>query len=186
MSRFRTLLLDVAYQPVDILQWSRAVAMDYIGKVEVLEYYEHYIRSAREMHFLPAVMRLDFYVNPDKVGKKLQPSRRNVFLRDNFECQYCGTPCSRAQLTLDHVVPVSKGGECSWENLTTACQKCNQKKGDALLDQSSLTLRRKPRRPSKLDLSRNLRGEVQLPELWGDYLPGGKSLWFLHSKKNHC
>ena len=141
---YRALLLDVAYQPVDILRWSRAVAMDYVGKAEVLDYYEDYVRSAREVHFLPAVMRLGIYVEKAAASKRLAPTRRNVFLRDNFQCQYCGEAGSGSHLTLDHVVPVSKGGADTWENLTTACPRCNQRKGDALLEHCGLELRRQP------------------------------------------
>jgi len=183
---YRALLLDVAYQPVDILRWSKAVAMDYLGKAEVLDYYEDYVRSAREVHFLPSVMRLDFYVDKAAAGKRLAPTRRNVLLRDNFECQYCGEAGAAAQLTLDHVVPVSKGGADTWENLTTACSRCNQRKGDAPLDRCGLKLRRAPRRPSTLELCQNLQDELELPEAWCDYLPGGRGHWFLHARRaNH-
>jgi 5-methylcytosine-specific restriction endonuclease McrA len=92
---------------------------------------------------MPSVIRLNRYVHAPYRGVNL--TRQNVFKRDNFECQYCGT---KKELTLDHVVPSSRGGIHSWTNLVTACKRCNAKKGDYTLEESGMDLHRKPYKPS--------------------------------------
>jgi len=92
---------------------------------------------------MPSVIRLNRYVNAPYKGVTL--TRQNIFKRDNFECQYCGT---RKELTLDHVTPSSKGGQHTWANLVTACKRCNAKKGDYTPDEAGMTLRKRPLKPT--------------------------------------
>ncbi len=92
---------------------------------------------------MPSVIRLNRYVNAPYKGVSL--TRQNVFKRDNFECQYCGT---RRDLTLDHVMPSSRGGAHTWTNLVTACKRCNARKGDFTPEEAQMTLPRKPYKPS--------------------------------------
>jgi len=92
---------------------------------------------------MPSVIRLNRYVNAPYKGVAL--TRQNVFKRDNFECQYCGT---RRELTLDHVIPSSRAGQHTWTNLVTACKRCNARKGDYTPEEAQMPLKRKPHKPS--------------------------------------
>jgi 5-methylcytosine-specific restriction endonuclease McrA len=102
---------------------------------------------------MPSVIRLNRYVNAPYKGVNL--TRQNIFKRDNNECQYCGT---RRDLTLDHVIPSSKGGQHSWTNLVTACKKCNARKGDNTPEGAGMILKRKPYKPSYALFLRDVSG----------------------------
>ena len=123
----RVLVLDVAMQTSNIISWQKALVLAMFDKVDVLEYYEDMVASAYSAFYLPAVVKTRVY---DKQKGAISLSRKNVLIRDNHSCTYCG---AKENLTIDHIVPASKGGEWSWTNLTTACAKCNNRKGDKLL-----------------------------------------------------
>jgi len=94
-----------------------------------------------------------------------KPSKRNIFLRDHGECQYCGVTLKRCDATIDHVKPKSKGGRGTWDNLVLACKYCNQKKGCAWAHQVGLTLRKQPKKPSNRQLLR-----AKIPDDWDAWL----------------
>jgi len=101
---------------------------------------------------------------------ELKLSRRSIFARDNYTCQYCGSP-SR-DLTIDHVIPKRLGGPTSWENLVCCCRKCNSRKGDKTLQQAGMKLKREPRRPKFvpfISLTKFMHGAQN--SVWRDYLP---------------
>ena len=105
------LLLNASYEPLKVISWKRAVTMFFLGKVEVVEEYEHDIRSVSLVFKAPAVVRLVSYVS---IRKKAPPlTRANLLARDNFECQYCGTGLNSKSSTLDHVIPRSQQGGTS-------------------------------------------------------------------------
>lgn len=112
---------------------------------------------------MPAVIRLNKYVNVPYKGVSL--TRQNIFRRDNFECQYCG---SKKDLTLDHVEPRSKGGKSVWNNLVTACKRCNAKKGDFAPEKAGMALKSRPFKPSYILFLRDLSG--MLCEEWKPFL----------------
>jgi 5-methylcytosine-specific restriction endonuclease McrA len=118
---------SVSYTPVDVLTWQRAILLSLYDKAEVLEYYDISVRSARAEHPLPAVLKVSVYVSGSR-GSRVALSRRNVLLRDASTCQYCSAPAT----TLDHVMPVSRGGAWAWTNLVACCGRCNAKKGAKL------------------------------------------------------
>jgi len=126
-----TLLLNADMQPVSLLplsvvDWQEAIRYIVLDKVKVLEWHDDWIvRSARWETRVPAVMMLNEYQKPKHT---MRLSKRNIFLRDEYKCQYCGTEVNEATATLDHVHPVSQGGKTTWENSTTACKPCNYKK----------------------------------------------------------
>ena len=128
-----TLLLNadgnpVSYMPLSTLTWEDAIKYMVLDKADVILYHENWIvRSARWETQVPSVMMLREYMKP-KMAVRF--SRTNVYLRDNCQCQYCGTSIDRKEATLDHVLPVSKGGKSTWENCTTACAPCNASKSD--------------------------------------------------------
>ncbi|QDZ20313.1 HNHc domain-containing protein [Chloropicon primus] len=184
LGQFRALVLDVSYRPLDTVPWTRAVVLDCFDKVDVLEYYDSFVRSARDYHYLPAVIRVKFYVKKLKgaFDKGVPLTRKNVYARDRHKCQYCG---STKNLTLDHVIPTSRGGGTEWDNLVTACNKCNQKKGNKLLKElgSGMKLNNKPKMPNHLEMSSYMvaRQGGNAPKEWRDYLPPGTADWVFNN-----
>jgi 5-methylcytosine-specific restriction endonuclease McrA len=137
------LVLNATYEPVNVCTVRRAVVLLLKEKAEVIEHAERELHSTSTTIQRPVVIRLVTYVPRDTHRRKI--TRRAVFARDNWTCQYCG---SRSQLTVDHVVPRSKGGGSTWDNIVASCAPCNRRKGDALLRQSGMHLTRPPRTPS--------------------------------------
>jgi 5-methylcytosine-specific restriction endonuclease McrA len=127
-----TLLLNADAQPVSLLPlstitWQDAVRYLVLDKARVLEWHEDWIvRSANWSTRVPSVMMLNEYF---KKKSYVRLSKRNVFLRDRYRCQYCGEHCTDETATLDHVLPYAQGGKSTWTNLSTACKPCNYKKG---------------------------------------------------------
>lgn len=135
------LVLNASYEPLNITTWKRAVIMLLKGKAEGLEHDPgHPIRTDQ---FLPTVIRLRQFVRVPY--KPLPLTRRNIFQRDGHACQYCGA--SHHPLSIDHVLPRSRGGSDSWENVTTACMACNIRKGSRTPAEAGMPLLREPRRP---------------------------------------
>ncbi len=126
-----TLILNADMQPISILplstiDWQEAIRYMVLDKAEVLEWYDDWIvRSARWETRVPAVLLLKEYQKPKHT---MRLSKRNIFLRDRYRCQYCGVEVTDQTATLDHVLPQSKGGKTTWENSTTACKPCNYRK----------------------------------------------------------
>jgi 5-methylcytosine-specific restriction endonuclease McrA len=117
------LLLNATYEPLRVITWQRAIRLLTLGKVEVVEETDHEIRSVSFVIRLPSVVRLLRLIRPRR--RPLKFSRQNIYLRDNFRCQYCGVRVSSQELNLDHVIPRSLGGMTTWENIVTCCVPCN-------------------------------------------------------------
>ncbi len=132
----RARALDDAYEPRDFAEWSRLAPRSP----------EEAIGTPRGLLRVPRVVALSGYNRVPSAPLRL--SRRNVLLRDGYTCQYCGARPAMRELNLDHVLPRSRGGRSSWDNLVTSCRTCNVKKGHALLEECGMTLSRPPRRPS--------------------------------------
>jgi 5-methylcytosine-specific restriction endonuclease McrA len=162
----RVLVLNASYEPLNVCTLRRAHVLVWKGKAEIIESQEKPLRSATTAFQRPHVIRLVAYVRvPRGVSRRI--SRRVLFARDGWQCAYCGTGGNR--LTLDHVVPRSRGGESVWENVVTSCAPCNHRKGDRLLEETSMTLRTTPRPPTPVLFIR-LTAE-RIPEVWHTYLP---------------
>ena len=141
----RTLLLDSSFSPVEVIDWKRAIILLITGRAEAIDSYDEInIRSPRTTFQLPKTLRL---FNLHRSSRTVKFSRFNVIFRDNFECQYCGKNGTVKELTIDHVIPISRGGKNTWENVVTACSPCNSKKGSKLLDEMGVKLKRSPFRP---------------------------------------
>jgi 5-methylcytosine-specific restriction endonuclease McrA len=167
-----TLLLNADMQPISLLplsivDWQEAIRYMVLNKAEVLEWYDDWIvRSAHWETRVPAVLLLKEYQKPKHT---MRLSKRNVFLRDEYTCQYCGTSVNDQAATLDHVHPVSKGGKTTWENSTTACKSCNYKKAAHV---GKFKPKQAPYKPHFWDLveKRKRRGyHIQHPS-WAQYL----------------
>lgn len=160
----QVLVLNASFEPLNICSVRRAHVLVYKGKAEVVEHGERSLRSASAAYLWPIVIRLLSYVRvPRVVHRKI--SRRALFARDGWRCQYCG---QTGRLTLDHVIPRSRGGESVWENVVASCAPCNMKKGDRLPEEAGMQPLRKPRAPAPA-LFITL-GVARLPERWAPYL----------------
>ncbi|MFQ5438005.1 MAG: HNH endonuclease [Paracoccaceae bacterium] len=156
----------LSYLPLSLWNWHEAIKAAYLDRVSVVAEYDHVVRSPSTEIRVPSVVVLKDYVKP---ARSAAFTRFNLFLRDEFTCQYCG---ARGDLTFDHVIPRSRGGRTTWENVVAACGPCNLGKGSRLLSETRMHLLRPPRRPSG-DVLRN-RGRKfppnHLHESWMDFL----------------
>jgi 5-methylcytosine-specific restriction endonuclease McrA len=162
------LVLNATYEPINVCTVRRAVVLLLKEKAEVIEPTERELHSATATMTRPAVIRLVSYVKVPRDTHRRKITRRAVFARDGWTCQYCG---SRAQLTVDHVIPRSKGGGSTWENIVAACAPCNRRKGDALPRQVGMTLARSPRTPNP-DIFIQVASPT-IPSTWRQYLATG-------------
>jgi len=156
----------LSYYPLSLWTWQEAVKAAFLDRVTILAEYDDVVRSPTTEIKIPSVVVLKDYVHPQK---RVAFTRFNLFLRDEFCCQYCG---ARGDLTFDHVVPRARGGITSWENVVAACSKCNLRKGSKSFHQSGLALRKPPRQPSAEQL-RNMGRKFppnHLHESWMDFL----------------
>ena len=143
------LLLNQSEEVLQIISWKRAVRLLQSGRAtKPYKYNKSYqIRTVKGVYDLPAaIVLLDYVLLP---SDNFKPTRRNVFKRDKWTCQYCGFHSKDpANLTVDHVHPRCKGGDSSWTNLVTACPTCNQKKSNHSLRECGMTLDQKPKKPN--------------------------------------
>jgi 5-methylcytosine-specific restriction endonuclease McrA len=139
------LVLNATYEPINVCTVRRAVVLLLKEKAEVLEHGDWELRSASRAVTRPVVIRLVSYVRVPRDTHRRKITRRAVFARDDWTCQYCG---ARSNLTVDHVIPRSKGGASSWDNIVASCAPCNLRKGSALPRQAGMRLQRQPRTPS--------------------------------------
>lgn len=160
----KVLVLNQDYQALSICSAERAFVLVYLRKAELIHASSRQaIHTVTQSYLLPTIIRLFNYVRVPY--KKVGLSRGNIFRRDDNRCQYCGIP---QNLTLDHVMPRSRGGKDSWENLVTACQACNTRKGDMTPEEADMPLLRKPFRPSYIMYLRDFSGKVE--EEWRPFL----------------
>jgi 5-methylcytosine-specific restriction endonuclease McrA len=164
----RTLLLDCNYFPVKIISWQKAMILLLSQRAEVIdEYQDKLIRSVSASYKLPKVLRL---YQRHQLSLNVKFTRMNVFFRDSFQCQYCSIKLPVADLTFDHVVPVSKKGQTDWENVVTCCRPCNFRKGSKMLKASGLILLRIPKKP-RWSPELCLRLSDDDPIEWWDFFP---------------
>src|SRR5271154_5096383 len=156
----------LSYYPLSIWCWQDAIKAVFLDRVNIISEYDTLVRSPSFEMRLPSVVSLKSYVKPTRFPAF---TRFNVFLRDRFTCQYCG---QREDLTFDHVVPRSKGGITTWENVVAACSECNLKKADMLPAAARMWPATKPYQPTVHDLHQNGRlfPPNYLHESWMDYL----------------
>lgn len=156
----------LSYYPLSLWPWQDVIKAVFLDRVEVVSTYDQVIRSPSFEMQLPSVIALKSYVPQDRPPAF---TRFNLFLRDGFACQYCGSP---DELTFDHVIPRSRGGRTTWENIVTACAPCNLTKGGRTPREASMFPRRRAERPSTYELQDNGRRfpPGHLHESWLDYL----------------
>ena len=150
---------------MSVINAKKAIVLLYLGKAELIEAHTgRQIRSVSTAMPFPSIVRLSMYVRIP--FKNIILSRKNILRRDSHRCQFCGR--ADIALTLDHVMPASRGGDDSWENLVCACVKCNNRKGDQTPEEACMPLRRKPMRPNHVTFIRHVMGVVD--ERWKPYL----------------
>ena len=157
------------YFPLSLWSWQDAVKAVCLDRVTIVSEYEDSISSPSFEMKLPSVIALKEYV-PQVRNPAF--TRFNVFLRDKFSCQYCGTPHAAADLTFDHVVPRSRGGRTTWQNVVAACSPCNLRKANKLPEQCGMMPLSMPVAPNIWQLQENGRGfpPNYLHESWRDHL----------------
>jgi 5-methylcytosine-specific restriction endonuclease McrA len=146
----QVLVLNAGYEPLSLVSVRRAVVLLLREKAELLEATQQMLNGASYSMPVPLVIRLVHYVRLPH--RRVPPTRAAIMLRDAFTCQYCGAQPGRHELTVDHVVPRSRGGRHDWVNLTTACKRCNQIKGNFLPEEMQMRLIRRPFEPSYVAL----------------------------------
>jgi 5-methylcytosine-specific restriction endonuclease McrA len=145
------LVLNATYEPLNVVSVKRAVVLLLKEKAQIVEATEAWVRAQSIPHRL-----------------SLPLGRRTVLARDGYTCQYCGAQPDKSELTLDHVVPRSRGGRSSWENVVTACTRCNQRKGCHTPKEAGMPLRTSPRRPRYIALT--VLADARQHEVWNRYV----------------
>jgi len=159
------LVLNQNYEAMSICNVQRAIILLYLGKAElVASKNSQAICSVTQQIPFPTIVRLLIYIRVPY--KKIVLSRKNILRRDAYKCQYCKR--GDVPLTIDHIVPKSKGGDDSWENLVAACVKCNNKKGDRSPDEAKMKILKKPTKPSHITFMKHFVGRID--EEWKPYL----------------
>jgi len=150
-------VLNADHSIINVINWKRAITLVMSGKAEVEEESNHVIRNfeGTQSFIVPTVIRLIKFIK-NVYKAKVAFTKKNVLIRDNYTCAYCG---SKENLTVDHVIPSSKGGKTTWDNCVTSCEPCNYKKGNKLLEETKMVLKFRPYQPSLVDY---LRAKVQV------------------------
>lgn len=162
------LVLDHDFRPLRVDGWQRAITDLFIGKIEVIEYSrDRTIQGVSQTYPMPAVVRVLRRFRRDKIRIKF--SRLNVYARDAFVCQYDGQRHATEDLTFDHVVPRSRGGKTTWENIVTCCVECNAEKSNRTPAEAGMRLLRAPKKPHFLPAVTVKMNATQIPEEWRGY-----------------
>ena len=159
----------LSYYPLSLWSWQEAIKAVVSGRVNVVSVYERIVRSPSRAMPLPSVISLKEYI---PAARRPAFTRFNVFLRDRFSCQFCGEALPTHELTFDHLVPRSRGGRTTWENVVTACSPCNLTKGDQLPHEARMYPLVPPEQPTTFTLQENGRAfpPNYLHQSWRDYL----------------
>lgn len=163
------LVLNQNYEPLNVCSLKRALVLVLCHKAEMLEGYDGVVHASSGAFEAPSVIRLFKLIRRPRPKVKL--SRREIFARDSFTCQYCGTRSN--DLTIDHVVPRSRGGQHTWTNVVTACRSCNHRKGGKSLQEARLRLDCQPDEPrAGMYYMIERRVNAALHDDWLKFLPG--------------
>jgi 5-methylcytosine-specific restriction endonuclease McrA len=164
----RTLVLTQGYEPIRIISWRRAITLIALRKADVVEEYDALIRAPSMVVQVPAVVRLRDVFR--RHARPVKFSRANIYTRDGYRCQYCGTRCAIDRLTYDHVIPRSRGGRTTWDNIVSCCYTCNARKANRTPAEAQMTLRQAPTRPSWITAVQIRISTRSVPDAWRDYV----------------
>lgn len=171
----RALLLDRNYMALSVVPWQKAVKLIVKGKAEPVEVEVEKISTVRHasgQFTIPSILRLVTVIPWKAHMGRMRFSRRNMLIRDNHECQYCGIRVGKQSTTIDHVIPQSRGGRTDYLNCVTSCKTCNNQKSNRTPQEAGMKLRNRPRRPTFLALYKHHLKNP--PNEWGDYIIGLK------------
>jgi 5-methylcytosine-specific restriction endonuclease McrA len=164
----RVLVLNASFEPINVCTARRAVVLILKGVANAEESSAQWVHSTRFSMPMPSVIRLVEYIHIPFERKSL--SRKNILLRDHNTCQYCGRVFAPQDLTLDHIIPRSRGGDSAWDNLVTCCRSCNNRKGDRSPEDSGMRLIKRPQ-AYNLHVNRQIiRYLGRADEAWRKYL----------------
>jgi len=166
MDNLAVLKLDSSFRPIEIITWEEAFLLTWLNKAWAAEYSDKWVHSATKTFQIPSVIVLFKYI--DEKFFTLPCTRKNILIRDENRCQYCAKRFREAHLTVDHVVPKSKGGTSSWNNVVAACKACNQKKRDYWVENAPVSLIRPPEKPSYRSIIKKRIAAANLR--WKEYL----------------
>tara|TARA_B100001123_G_C15279003_1_gene1013275 strand:- start:153 stop:716 length:564 start_codon:yes stop_codon:yes gene_type:complete len=141
----------LSYFPLSIWPWQTSIKAAFMDRVNIIAEYDSEVRSASFSMKIPSVISLKKYIPSTR---RVAFTRYNLFLRDQFSCQYCGNNFLASDLTFDHVIPRSKGGETNWKNVVSACTECNHSKGSKTCKNASMTPIKQPIEPTNQDLQK--------------------------------
>lgn len=158
-----TLKLDASWRPIEVIDAFKGVSMVYGGRARPLEWYD---TGPHPTLRFPSVIVLKTYIH--KRSFTLTCNRKNVVWRDRNTCQYCGGVFLFKELTMDHVLPQYHGGQKTWDNIVACCRKCNGKKGHNKLEEISMNLLTKPKKPAIT--IRDYYRQIEFPEVWDNYI----------------
>lgn len=154
-----TLKLDASWRPIEVIPAEKGFCMVYSGRAQSVENYTH---GPCARFLFPSIIVLKNYIRKKTIS--MSPTRKNIYWRDKYTCQYCAKPYTYKNLTLDHVVPKSRGGGKSWTNLVSACTGCNQKKGNKTPSEAGMELISIPYTP-KVSII-DLYYQKDIPQSW--------------------
>jgi len=167
----KALLIDRNYMALSIITWKKAIKLMVKGKAETIETNNRItITRYADSMSIPSIVRLVVDIPWRAHQSRMKFSRKNVMIRDNFECQYCEAKLGKGG-TIDHVVPKTRGGRTTYQNCVACCKTCNNYKADKTVEQSGFKLKVKPKKPSFLSLYRRHLGNNS-PQEWKDYIIG--------------
>ena len=166
MENITVLKLDSSFKPIEVITWEEAIVLTWLKKAWAVEYTDKWVHSAQKAFQIPSVIVLFRYI--DEKFFTLPCTRKNILLRDENGCQYCAKCFREPELTIDHVMPRSRGGKSVWNNVVAACKSCNQRKKDFLVENSPVTLIRRPRKPSYRSIIKKRIGKANWK--WEEYL----------------
>ncbi len=161
----QVLVLNGSWEPIHLITVKRAMTLLAKGAAVVQEPSKHVVRTSKMAFPAPSVIRLLSYRHVPRFNRSV--SRKSIFMRDGFRCQYCLKPFSANALTLDHVIPKSRGGKSDFSNLTSSCFSCNNKKGDKTPDEARMFLAVKP---MPFSLHQRHKQAAEDNEIWNQYL----------------
>tara|TARA_R100000458_G_C8260711_1_gene236240 strand:+ start:200 stop:694 length:495 start_codon:yes stop_codon:yes gene_type:complete len=162
-TKIYALKLDASWQPLEIIDSLKAFSMVYSGRARIVE---NHSQQFNALFYYPSVIVLNTYIRKTPVF--LTPTRMNIYWRDDYRCQYCHDKFPQSKLTLDHVIPKSRGGPKSWENIVACCERCNQKKGNKTPSEASMRLFKVPIKPNFSVL--RTRPHLKIPLSWKKFI----------------
>lgn len=158
-----TLKLDAAYQPLEVIEGLKGFSMVYSGRAKAIE---NHSQKLNALFYYPSIIVLNSYIRKKPVF--ISPTRMNIYWRDKYTCQYCGNKFPHHKLTIDHVIPKSRGGLKTWENFVASCAPCNQRKGARTPSEACMELIKKPAQP-KFSVVRTV-PSLDIPSSWKNYI----------------